>query len=116
MTRSGSASELALGDLPSWWTVATSWPVVRRASLFFVLVGGLLIAINHGDAILRGDIDATRLVKMLLTPLVPYAVSTLSSVSAIRENRRAQPVHEARFHAGGERSERKDPAAPHPPP
>ena len=41
------------------------------------------------DAILEGDIDGKRLWKMVLTPLVPYAVSTLSSVSAIRGQRRS---------------------------
>ena len=61
-----------------------SAPVVRRALLYLVVVGSVLIAINHGDALLRGDIDGERIVKMLLTPLVPYVVSTLSSVAAIR--------------------------------
>jgi len=47
----------------------------------------VLIAINHGDALLRGEIDAGRLLKMGLTVLVPYTVSTLSSVGAILEHR-----------------------------
>ena len=58
--------------------------MVRRALGYGVVVGVVLIAINHGDALLRGDIDALRLLKMSLTPLVPYAVSTLSSVQAMR--------------------------------
>jgi hypothetical protein len=66
--------------------VASSDPVVRRALLYLVVVGSVLIAINHGDAILRGEIDGVRWLKMLLTPVVPYVVSTLSSVSAIRAN------------------------------
>lgn len=69
---------------PGWLQIATSRPVVRRALLYLVVVGGLLIAINHGDALWRGDVDGVRLFKMILTPLVPYAVSTLSSVGAIR--------------------------------
>ena len=72
------------GGVPSWFEVATSRPVVRRASIYFVVVGSVLIAINHGDALVRGDVDGVRLFKMILTPLVPYVVSTLSSVSAIR--------------------------------
>jgi hypothetical protein len=48
------------------------------------VVGALLIAINHGDAILRGDVDRGRLFKMALTLLVPYCVSTYSSVAAMR--------------------------------
>ena len=70
--------------VPSWFEVATSRPVVRRATLYFAVVGSVLIAINHGDALVRGDVDGVRLFKMILTPLVPYMVSTLSSVSAIR--------------------------------
>lgn len=78
-----AVTQVAAG-IPSFIEVALSGPVVRRALAYFVIVGSILIAINHGDALLRGDIDATRLFKMILTPLVPYVVSTLSSVSAIR--------------------------------
>lgn len=72
------------GGIPTHVQLATSWPVVRRALGYGVVVGIVLIAINHGDALLRGDIDGVRLLKMSLTPLVPYAVSTLSSVQAMR--------------------------------
>ncbi len=76
--------------VPSWMEVATSGPVVRRALVYLVVVGTILVAINHGDALLQGDIDGTRLLKIFLTPLVPYLVSTLSSVSAIRQQVRAR--------------------------
>ena len=58
--------------------------VVRRALAYAVVVGSLLIAINHGQAILAGEIDRGRLLQMGLTVMVPYAVSTLSSVGALR--------------------------------
>jgi hypothetical protein len=64
--------------------LAFSGGVVRRALGYAVVVGAVLIGINHGDAILRGDLDGVRLFKMGLTVLVPYTVSTLSSVQAIR--------------------------------
>ena len=70
--------------MSAWLSVAVRPQVVGRALLYGIVVGGILIAINHGDALLRGDIDAVRSIKMILTPLVPYAVSTLSSVGAIR--------------------------------
>ena len=60
-------------------------PVVRRALAFAVVVGAVLVGINHGDAILAGDVDATRLFKMGLTVAVPYVVSTWSSVLAERD-------------------------------
>jgi hypothetical protein len=68
--------------LRAWIAVARERAVVRRAVTFAVVVGAILIAINHGDAILAGDVDTRRLLKMGLTVLVPYTVSTLSSVGA----------------------------------
>jgi hypothetical protein len=62
--------------------------VVRRAIICMVIVGAILITINHGDAILRGDVTPDRLVQMALTLLVPYCVSTASSVGAMRAARR----------------------------
>lgn len=64
--------------------MAFSTAVVRRALGYAVVVGTVLIAINHGDALLRGEVGAGRLFRMGLTMLVPYAVSTLSSVQALR--------------------------------
>ncbi|MEN8185236.1 MAG: nitrate/nitrite transporter NrtS [Myxococcota bacterium] len=58
--------------------------VVRRALGYAVVVGSLLVAINHGDAILAGSVDAERWLRMGLTVMVPYVVSTLSSVGAMR--------------------------------
>jgi len=70
-----------------WLRLATSSSVVRRASAVAVVVGTVLVAINHGDAILRGDFPLGRGVRVVLTVLVPYCVSTYSSVGAIREQR-----------------------------
>lgn len=52
------------------------------------VVGAILITINHGDAILRGEVDGARFARILLTLAVPYVVSTVSSVAAIREMRK----------------------------
>ncbi len=68
----------------SVWQLAFELRVVRRALGFAVVVGSVLIAINHGDAILAGDVSSGRWLKMGLTALVPYTVSTLSSVMAMR--------------------------------
>ncbi len=70
--------------MPEWFGLCLSKPVVRRALLYAVVVGAIMITINHGDAIMRGEVDMARLLKMGLTVLVPYTVSTLSSVSAMR--------------------------------
>jgi len=78
---------VSVGERASWLALATSAGVVRRALLMAAVVGALLITINHGDAILRGDVDRARLLKMALTLLVPYCVSTYSSVGAMRAMR-----------------------------
>ena len=67
-----------------WLRVARDPAVVRRALGYALVVGAILIAINHGGALLRGEVDAGRLVQMGLTAMVPYCVSTSSSVGAIR--------------------------------
>ena len=64
--------------------LAASRDVVRRALWYAVVVGAILIAINHGDALAQGQLGATRLLKMGLTLMIPYAVSTLSSVQALQ--------------------------------
>lgn len=69
---------------PSFLSVATRPDVVRRALGYAVVVGAILVAINHGDAFLAGEISNERALKMLLTVCVPYCVSTASSVGAIR--------------------------------
>jgi len=75
-------------DDPSWLALAMSAPVVWRALLCALVVGPILIAINHGDALARGAVDAARVAKMGLTVLVPYCVSTVSSVGMLRSMRR----------------------------
>jgi hypothetical protein len=74
------------GD-PRVLSVAFEARIVRRALAFAVVVGSVLIAINHGDALLAGELGGTRWLKMGLTLLVPYVVSTWSSVLAVREVR-----------------------------
>lgn len=78
-------------DMPSsspvthWLRLATHPATVRRAFITAVIVGTILIAINHGPAILRGEVTGTRIAQMCLTVLVPYLVSTTSSVSTRKE-------------------------------
>ncbi len=66
----------------TWLAVAREGSVVRRALKFSLVVGSILGAINHGDEVIAGAIDGRRLLKIAVTFLVPYTVSTLSSVGA----------------------------------
>ena len=68
----------------SWLRLASRPSVVRRALCYAIIVGAILITINHGDSIISGTLDTNRALKMALTVLVPYCVSTLSSVGALR--------------------------------
>lgn len=71
-------------DRSSFFSIASQPDIVRRALGYAVGVGALLIAINHGDSLLSGEISRGQSLKMLLTVFVPYFVSTASSVGAIR--------------------------------
>lgn len=65
--------------------IATSPGVVKRAARVAVVVGLVLAMINHGDRIVSGTVDFGTLWRILLTFLVPYSVSTYSSVLSVRE-------------------------------
>jgi hypothetical protein len=80
-----------------WLQLATRPAVMRRALGYAVVVGAVLIFINHGDAIVRGDISIGRLLRIVLTVTVPYVVSTASSVGALRDARRSQQAAGTRF-------------------
>ena len=70
--------------MSEWLRIACQRSVVRRALGTMLVVGTILVAINHGDALLAGKVDADRVFKICLTLLVPYGVSTTSSVAALR--------------------------------
>jgi hypothetical protein len=59
--------------------------IVVRGLKFSAVVGTILVAINQWDVLLAGEITAQVGLKILLTYSVPYVVSTLSSVQALRQ-------------------------------
>jgi hypothetical protein len=73
--------------MKDWLHLALRPSIVRRALKYALVVGLILIAINHGGALWIGDVDMHRCFRMALTVAVPYTVSTLSSVAAIRHLR-----------------------------
>ncbi|GGX62602.1 hypothetical protein GCM10007385_34670 [Tateyamaria omphalii] len=70
---------------PTAWQIATDRSVVRRATKIAIVVGVVIAVINHGDRIVTAQMDPVAWVKCALTFLVPYSVSTYSSVMAVRE-------------------------------
>ncbi len=71
-----------------WVEIALSASVVRRAIKVSGVVGTLLVAINHGPALLAGEVSGARLFQIGLTYVVPYCVATWSAVSALIEKDR----------------------------
>ena len=73
--------------MKEWLQLASQPSVVKRAFKYALIVGFILIAINDSDAILSGKITRGVWLKMLLTVMVPYGVSTFSSVGVLLEIR-----------------------------
>ncbi|MEP1964044.1 nitrate/nitrite transporter NrtS [Tateyamaria sp.] len=70
----------------SAWQIATAPSVAKRALKIALIVGTIIALINYGDRILAGEMDTVSWFKSMLTFLVPYCVSTYSSVMAVRDN------------------------------
>lgn len=66
-------------------TLALSPSVMSRALKVAFMVGTLLALINHVDAVLAGTFALKNFVQVVLSYLVPYAVSTYSAVHALRQ-------------------------------
>ena len=64
--------------------IVTRTDVILRALKMASVVGVVLAIINHGDHILLGTMTVTNWIKVLVTFCVPFCVSTISSVLAIR--------------------------------
>ncbi len=60
------------------------WAVVRRSLGIALGVGGVIILLNHGDVLLAGAITPQIVVKLLLTPCVPFCVSFYGAYAAYR--------------------------------
>lgn len=63
-------------------------PVVLTAIKVALVVGTVLALINHGPALLALELSRQQILQIALTYLVPYGVSTYSSVKMLKN----QPV------------------------
>ena len=59
-------------------------PVVLTAIKVAIVVGTVLALINHGPALLALELSSQQIVQIALTYLVPYGVSTYSSVKMLQ--------------------------------
>lgn len=74
-----------MAHTPTFWQIATDRSVVTRAARIALVVGTVIALINHGDRMMGGAMDGIAWLKCALTFLVPYSVSTYSSVMAVRD-------------------------------
>ncbi len=70
--------------MKEWLKIATEKKVVQRACIYSMVVGTILTIINHGPNIIHGRFESEAWIQILLTVMVPYFVTTTSSVSALR--------------------------------
>jgi hypothetical protein len=70
--------------MKEWLRIAMRRDICLRCLKVAAIVGTILVAINQGDLILGGQLDASAAWKIPLTYLVPYCVATYGCVSAIR--------------------------------
>jgi len=69
--------------MEQWLKAATRADVVKRSLRVAAVVGTILVMINYSDRLIGGTVSSVDAIKMALTYLVPYCVSTYASVSAI---------------------------------
>ncbi len=67
-----------------WFALARRADVVRRSAWTALVVGSVLALINHGDLLTGTPVDPVRVLRLLLTYCVPYAVSTWAAVGALQ--------------------------------
>lgn len=73
--------------MKDWLNLACRPDVVRRSARVAVAVGTILALINYLDRLVGPGLEPLDVVKIGLTYLVPYCVSTFASVQAITERR-----------------------------
>ena len=71
--------------MTDWIDIALKPEVVSRSLRVALIVGTLLVIINFIDRFITGNLNPVDLVKIVMTYIVPYCVSTYASVVAIRE-------------------------------
>lgn len=64
--------------------LAFSKDVVSTAMKLALIVGTILGLINHGPDIVNNTLSSGQVFQILITYLVPYSVSTYSSVKSIK--------------------------------
>lgn len=83
-----SPGESGVGERAGWLFEARQPEIVRRALRVAAVVGTLLVALNYTDRFLAGTVAPLDWLKMGLTYVVPYGVSTFTAVGMRRKEDR----------------------------
>ena len=73
--------------METWLQTACRPGVIKRSAKVAVVVGTALVLINQGSVIFSGAANLDTFIRSALTYLVPFAVSTHGTVSALREQK-----------------------------
>ncbi|MBU3002951.1 nitrate/nitrite transporter NrtS [Paraglaciecola arctica] len=65
---------------PKWLAIVFRQDILIRSTKIALVVGTVLAMLNHGDKIIDHQLTLIDIYKMLVTYLVPFCVSTYSSV------------------------------------
>jgi class 3 adenylate cyclase len=77
----------------AWLSIATDGVVVSQALATSLVVGAVLTFINHGPDLLAGRLTGQAVWQIGLTVIVPYLVSTATSVAVIERQNRGADAH-----------------------
>ena len=77
--------------VPGFLELARSRGVVLSALKIAVVVGSILALINHGEDIFTLNLTPGSVSQIFLTYMVPYSVSTYSSVRALQRHALEHP-------------------------
>ena len=73
-------------EFEKWSAIAFSPRVMKRSACYAIVVGFLLILINHGACVLNEVFTLECFLQSILSTVAPYIVVTISSVRATISN------------------------------
>jgi len=72
--------------MSEYLSIAFSREIYTTSIKVSLLVGTLLVLINHSTAVFNASLTTENMLQIVLTYLVPYCVSTYSAVKVLRSN------------------------------
>jgi len=67
-------------------STAFSTTIIKNSLKVSLVVGSLLLLINHGDKMFQAQLNSDFFIQATLNYLIPYCVSTYSAVKTVQMN------------------------------